>query len=33
MTQRSAKARNGSRRRDKNKMANYGATLFHEVKR
>jgi hypothetical protein len=33
MTQRSAKARNGSRRRDKNKLANYGATLFHEVKR
>ncbi|SVC62834.1 uncharacterized protein METZ01_LOCUS315688 [marine metagenome] len=27
------KARKGSRRRDKNKMANYGATLFHEVKR
>ncbi len=33
MTQRNAKARKGSRRRDKNKMANYGATLFHEVKR
>ena len=33
MTQRNAKARKGSRRRDKNKLANYGATLFHEVKR
>ena len=27
------KLRKASRRRDKNKMANYGATLFHEVKR
>ena len=33
MTQHNAKARKGSRRRDKNKVANYGATLFHEVKR
>ena len=33
MTQRNAKAREGARRRDKNKLTNYGATLFHEVKR
>jgi len=27
------KAKAASRRRDKTKMANYGATIFHEVKR
>ncbi len=27
------KLRTASRRRDKNKLANYGATLFHKVKR
>jgi hypothetical protein len=27
------KAKASSRRRDKTKMANYGATIFHEVKR
>ena len=33
MAQNRWKMRKGSRRRDKNKLANYGATLFHEVKR
>ena len=33
MAQNKWKMRKGSRRRDKNKLANYGATLFHEVKR
>ena len=33
MAQNKWKMIKGSRRRDKNKMANYGATLFHEVKR
>ena len=33
MTQHNAKARKGSRRRDKNKMANYGAKIFFEVKK
>ncbi len=33
MPQHPSKLRKASRRRDKNKLANYGATLFHEVKR
>jgi len=33
MAQNKWKMIKGSRRRDKNKKANYGATLFHEVKR
>ena len=33
MAQNKWKMRKGSRRRDKNKLANYGTTLFHEVKR
>ena len=33
MAQHPAKMRNAARRRDKNKLANYGTTLFHEVKR
>ena len=33
MAQNKWKMLKGSRRRDKNKKANYGATLFHEVKR
>ena len=33
MAQHPAKMRKSSRRRDKNKLANYGATLFYEVKR
>jgi len=33
MAQHNAKARKAARRRDNNKKANYGAELFHEVKR
>ena len=33
MAQNKWKMLKGSRRRDKNKKANYGTTLFHEVKR
>ena len=33
MAQNRWQLRKGTRRRDKNKRANYGATLFHEVKR
>ena len=33
MAQNKWKMRKGARRRDKNKLANYGTTLFHEVKR
>ena len=33
MPQRSSKQRTSSRRRDKNKLTNYAATIFHEVKR
>ena len=33
MAQHPSKLRKSARKRDKNKLANYGATLFHEVKR